>query len=288
MIAASAGLIALLASGNEFFMADLLTITLNTGAVLRYTNADAPIAVGDNTFVPFDFERTGVKTGVGLEVDEMTIKFYVDGSQLISGIGFMQYITNGGFDGARIELDRAFMPTFGDTSLGTPWVFSGQEAEVISASRYECELKVASDLVLLDIQWPRDLYQTGCTNTLYSARCGVNRATYTTTSVAGTGSTTSVLNFTNAQPSGYFDLGTLIFTSGQNAGASRTVKAYMNGSPSTISFALPLPYPPQAGDAFILVPGCDKTYAGTNGCAKFANQSRYAGCPFVPVPETAR
>ena len=47
MKAASAALINLLNSGNEFFMADLLTITLVGGTILYYTSADAPITVGN-------------------------------------------------------------------------------------------------------------------------------------------------------------------------------------------------------------------------------------------------
>jgi uncharacterized phage protein (TIGR02218 family) len=290
MKTASGGLIALLGSGNEFFMADLLTITLVTGTVLRYTNGDTDLVSGGNTFSSSGliFERSNIKLTTGLTVDAMTLKLFADANSMLSGIPAMQFIRNGGLDGARVELDRIFMPSWGDTSLGPLWMFSGRVSEVPMLSRYACELKVASDLELLAVPFPRNLYQPGCTNSLYDSGCGVARATYTSSLTAASGSTVNQLNFTSAQATGYFDLGVVTFTGGQNAGASRTVKAYTNGSPSNCTFALPLPYAPQAGDTFTIYPGCDKTFSGTNGCPKFSNTARYRGFPFIPVPETTR
>jgi len=50
-------------------------------------------------------------------------------------------------------------------------------------------------------------------------------------------------------------------------------------------FNSPLPFAPNAGDAFTAYPGCDKTQ---NTCtAKFNNLANFEGFPYVPAPETA-
>jgi len=82
--------------------------------------------------------------------------------------------------------------------------------------------------------------------------------------------------------SGYFDLGTVTFTSGLNSGVSRTVKS---AAPGVVNFSLPLPYPPATGDMFTIYPGCDKIQS-TCG-AKFNNLSHFSGCPYIPAAETA-
>ena len=87
----------------------------------------------------------------------------------------------------------------------------------------------------------------------------------------------------HAQAAGYFDQGIVSFTSGANAGLTRTVKSY---DPATgFTFALPLPVAPSAGDTMTARPGCDKTLAQCR--SKFNNANRFRGYPWVPTPETA-
>lgn len=292
---ASATLISLLNNNVNFKMADLLLIQqIGAGDTLALCGADFPINDGFNTYLPRPassgengllFKRSSTKLMVGLQVDEMSIKLI--GQHTYGGIPFQQAVANGALDNAYITLQRAFMPEWGDTTPGFIWMFSGRVSDVM-VSRNEIDLKVKSDIELLDLQFPRNLFQPGCTNTLFDSGCGVVKATYTTnTSVAVGAATTSSFKVTNANITDYFNLGTVLFTSGQNTGAKRTIKKFTAGAPATIDVALPFPYIPQPTDTFQLVPGCDKT-KGANGCTKFLNTARYRGFRFIPRPETAR
>jgi hypothetical protein len=91
--------------------------------------------------------------------------------------------------------------------------------------------------------------------------------------------------------SGWFDLGTVTFTSGVNNGLIRTVKSYTRIVPRSgpmtgvLNFTLPLPNVPGIGDTFTAYAGCDKQQATCAG--KFHNISHFSGEPYVPVAETA-
>jgi uncharacterized phage protein (TIGR02218 family) len=134
---------------------------------------------------------------------------------------------------------------------------------------------------------PRNLWQPGCVNSLGDASCGVDLSAFAVTGAALAGSTASVVGADIANAvSGYFDQGKITFTGGALTGLSRSVKQCRFGAPGAISLMAPFPSAPAAGDGFAIYPGCDKTL-GANGCPKFANQARFRGFPFIPVPETA-
>ncbi|HEY1310898.1 MAG TPA: DUF2163 domain-containing protein, partial [Pseudolabrys sp.] len=144
--------------------------------------------------------------------------------------------------------------------------------------RTSAEVTVASDLVLLDIDMPRNIFQPNCSHVLFDAGCGLNRATWSTTGTVGAGSTLSQINWSAA--SSIYQQGALTFTTGANAGAEATVKTAATGS---LTLAYPLRYAPAAGDAFTICQGCDHTSAT---CAsKFGNLANFRGFPFVPPPQ---
>lgn len=293
MKSASGQLITLLNSGLPVYMADLLTITTALGTVYYWTDTDADLVLGGVTYQnPTNsgvyWERGATKSRLGLEVDTLEIDLHAPTTLLIGGIPFMQALSNGYLDGAKVNLQIAVMSSFGDTTPGAVWGFDGVITQV-DASRYTAKLQVSSMLYLMDVQYPTHICQSGCMNSLGDSACGVNLAgSYTFARTDFGGSTQSLINVTDAAASGYYDLGKITFTSGQNTGATRTIRKFTAGSPATIALIQPLPYAPSAGDAFNLVPGCNKLYADANGCLKFANQGRYRGAPEVPVPETAR
>lgn len=82
---------------------------------------------------------------------------------------------------------------------------------------------------------------------------------------------------------GYFTQGVVTFTSGLNTGLSRFVIEYQAGGLTKIIDALP--YPPSPGDAFTILPGCDKSQPTCDH--KFSNLIHFGGQPFIPQPETA-
>lgn len=231
------------------------------------------------------FKRSKTKLALGLPVDTMDLTLWIASTTTVGGITLLQAIANGYFDGGYVKVERLFMSSYGDSNLGAMWMFSGRVSEV-EPTRFECRLQIKSVLEVLDRPFPRNLYQGGCTNTLFDSGCAVVKATYTTAATTTAGSTKSAVNVTNAQPTGYFDLGTILFTSGQNTGVKRTIASWTTGG--VLNLSLPLPFAPLAGDTFQLVPGCNKMYSDTNGCPKFSNTARYRGFPYIPRPETTR
>lgn len=284
MKTATAQLITLLNGSTQFLMADLYTFTLQGGQVLRFTSADIDIVAGGYTFSAAGprFKRGRTRLALGIEVDTLDVTVYAGTGDTVNGLPFIAYAMRGGLDGATLMLERAFMASWGDTSAGTLLLFAGRVSDV-AGSRTECRLKVKSDIELLNISMPRNLYQPSCILTVYDNNCAANRAAMT-----ASGAVTSVAGISRfgtglTQAAGWFDQGVITFTSGANAGIQRTVKAF--AADRSVSIALPFPAPVSVGDTFSIVPGCDKTQATCQ--AKFNNLPRFRGAPYIPVPETA-
>jgi uncharacterized phage protein (TIGR02218 family) len=280
--AASAGLIALLNSGNQFLMADLYTITLSGGFVVRYTSADTDLTYGGSLFSRFMIGRSKTKVSVGVDVDTLNVKVNAAPTDLLNGGQWLPAARNGALDGATLKLEKIFMPTWGDTSLGAIILFQGRVSDV-ELGRSEAAIIVKSELELLDTQLPRNFYQSSCLNTLFDNGCGLVKSAYAVTSTVSTATTTQI-NSALAQAAGYFSLGTIRFTSGANNGITRSVRAFAGGA---FTLALPLVTAPSPGDSFTAYPGCDKTKATCEGTKFGNNVVNFRGFPFIPDPETA-
>ncbi len=291
MKTASPGLLALLAS-RQFFVADLFLFTLSGGMQLRYCSGEGDISWNSGTWNaggtsgPY-FIREGSnarchwKTGV--EVDTLVFDV-MPGSATVAGLAFSSAVQKGVFDGAELTLYRAFMPSYGNMAQGTVIMFAGRVAEIdIGNSRIT--FTINSHLELLNQKLPRNLYQAGCINTLFDTACGLNAEIFAVNGAAASGSAAHSVNATLAANTGYFDLGKITFTSGDNNGISRSVKAYVKGAPGTVSLMSPLPSAPAAGDTFNIYPGCDKQQNTCSG--KFSNIARFRGFPYIPENETA-
>ncbi len=83
--------------------------------------------------------------------------------------------------------------------------------------------------------------------------------------------------------SGWFDLGVICFTSGALAGQWRPVSQYLGDGSITVVPAFAVA--PSAGDAFNVLPGCNRTV--TTCSEKFDNLINVGAFPFIPSPEIA-
>ena len=89
MKAASPELIALLSGTDQFVMADLYTITLVGGSVLRYSAAPTALSANGYTFaLGPKFERSKTKVVIGTQVDELEVRIYTEPTDLIGGVRF--------------------------------------------------------------------------------------------------------------------------------------------------------------------------------------------------------
>lgn len=279
MKTASAPLIALLGSANQLLVADLLIITLFGGTAIYLTSSDVDIIYGGHTYSSkgIQFARNKTRTSIGVKVDALDLTLYGDASTLINGQSLMVAATAGVFDGAIIRLDKAFMQVWG-TVVGTLLQFLGNAGQV-DIGRTGIKLNVTSTLELLNIKMPRNVWQPGCINTLYDNACGLARTAVP--GITGSGSTAQVINSNLTQADGYFNLGYITYTSGANAGVTRTIKSYLSAG-GQFTLMNPLPNIPSATNTFNAFHGCDKQQATCNG---YGNLARYRGFPYIPPPD---
>lgn len=301
MKAVSPEMLALLES-SQFFSINLYTIDLAHGAgTLRYCAGDKNITAngilypatgvfGSSSTVGgpyFDTENNKflMHQKIGLEVDTLMFDV-IPGHAKVNGVPFLIACKNGVFDSAIVTVERAVMPTYGDTTAGTIVAFKGRVGSA-DAGRSVATFTINSYLELLNIDIPRNVYQAGCINTLGDSTCQVIIASYAVPFVDVGGSTTSVVNGTLITvAAGYFDQGRLTFTSGALIGLTRTVRVGVYSGHSAFFLVGVLPIAPTVADTFTVTPGCDKS-VGPNGCPKFSNLARFRGFRFIPNPATA-
>ena len=283
MKSAPAALITLLSTQRQFWLADLYTFTLVDGTILRYTSADVSITVGARVFDHAGpmISRSRTRIALGVSVDSLDLEITATSATLLSGLPWLQAITNGALDGAMVELERAFASSPGAAIAGTVLLFVGRISDTNTES-LKARVIVRSYLELLNTSLPRNLYQPSCGYSVYGSGCGLSRATFAVNSSAAAGSTRQVINCALTQAAGYFTIGDIQFTSGQNLGVIRTVKSY---TPGIVNLAYPLPKNVSVGDTFSIAPGCDKRETTCTGT--FNNKARFKGFPHIPVPETA-
>jgi hypothetical protein len=306
---ASPALVALLNSSTTFLMADLYTFTLLDGTEYLYSGAQTAITdepTGRYFALGPRFDRSKTQVMLGIQSDELDIRIYPAPTDLLCGTSWELAAWQGQFDGATLQLERAFMGAagggWGDTSAGTVVLFLGRISD-LQISRTMIDLKVRSHLELLNIEMPRRLYQPQCNHDFGDAMCGYDRvnglnAQGTPTGVGqitfacGAGSTSTVIEGWTG--SGLYYLGTLIGVTGANAGARRTILGY---SATTLSVKLAFLSTPAAGDEFQALPGCDRTLLTcanvyqnsrvTSSGYNPNNAERFGGFPFVPPGEDA-
>jgi len=287
---ASSALIAYLNSARAspdvpLFMADVFIFTLRTGLTLCYTNVDVTFTYSGNTFLANSILVDGLKykAAVGLEVDQQQITVAARLTDTISGgAPFLQALRDGAFDGCEIERDRVFFSDrVGGTAIGAVTLFKGRLGTIDQIGRTSAKLTVNSDLVLLDIDMPRNLYQPTCLHTLYDSGCTLVKNAFGANGTVGAGSTAAVINWSGA--SLIYQQGSMTFTSGVNAGVTANINSAIAATSLTLGY--PLQSPPSTGDTFTVYQGCDHT-PGT--CqSKFNNLANFRGFPYVPPPQMA-
>lgn len=244
----------------------------------------------DTTHEPFRIDRTKRTWQIGLATDEMEIAIYPELTDTVEGLAWPEAVRRGIFDRARVSVRKAFYQRFSpDADACKLAVFKGRVGE-IEMSGNKVTVTVESLLSLLDRQMPRNIYQAPCTNQLWDDNCHLDPDDWEVSGAVG--SIHTVSNFTVTgdaaeKATGYFTLGTVEFTSGVNAGISRdiTYHEYSTTYGHILHILPPLATAPAAEDTVVLHPGCDKTEDVCDG--RFSNFTRFRGCPYIPVAESA-
>ena len=285
--------------------AECFTFTTTLGAVYTWTNFDLPIVYNGYTFLASGPLIRGLKykATVGLDVDKQQMMIAARPTDLINGAPFLTALRDGAFDGASVQRDRVFLSgpswlgsdAIGGFAVGASAIdavgvlgviggvtmFRGRISTVDSVGRTSATVTVASDLVILDYDMPRNLFSPTCVHTLYDAGCGVIRGTFAASGTAGAGSTQNTIY--SGVAAAQHTQGSLVFSSGANANVRATVKSVGVGVGFNLMY--PLPFAPATGDAFTVYAGCDHTLGTCQ--ARFGNKANFRGFPFVPPVETA-
>jgi hypothetical protein len=173
---ASATLIALLNSSSEFVVADLMTIVQaerhdhpaderhgRRHRVSQYDNASHTFSAG------LPFTRGATKLVIGTEVDTLVVTLLPRSTDTLAGVVWPAAARAGALDNSEILLEKAIMPSWGDTSPGTFILFWGRAGSPV-ITRASIRLEVKSDIVLLQAPMPRNVYQAACLHTLFDSR----------------------------------------------------------------------------------------------------------------------
>lgn len=282
-----------LLASRQFLYVDCYTITLKNGDVIRCTNAQRDLVVvplGGGVRVTYSSQGpkiSGVKlnVAVGMQVDEQDVQIDFLPTDTIQNKTYPWLFLFGRFDGAVITRDRYFAQTWGNGNTTTDWVgctrmFSGKLSTIDEIGRSYVKFKVKSDLVYLNIQMPRALYQPSCIHTVYDAGCTLDRMTKQTLGTFGAGSTQRTIYWAGA--AAVHQGGTFWVVSGAGVTMVRTIGAVVVGSSLTLNN--PLEELPSIGTQFEVYEGCDRTLAR---CTVLNNTANHKAFPFTPIAETS-
>jgi Uncharacterized conserved protein (DUF2163) len=199
-------------------VADCCTFTLRTGSILTYTNADVPVTLNGYVYAANSILVDGLKfkCATGLDVDQQQITISARATDTVGGVPFLQALRNGVFDGREIQRERAFLNSWSpaDTAnpIGSVILFKGRIGTIDKVGRTSAQITVNSDLVLLDLQMPRNIYAAACQHVLYGSGCGLVKSAFGHAGTVGSNSTGSVIKWSGASTN--FHQGTITFSSG--------------------------------------------------------------------------
>ena len=269
---------------RQLVFAECFTFISTVGTQYTWTNVDYDIAFNGQIFRASGPLVSGLKYkgSVGLEVDKQQITIAARPTDVINGAPFLIALRDGAFDGAPVYRDRVFLTGPAGAVVGGVRLFQGRISTVDNVGRTQATVTVASDLVILDYDMPRNLFSPTCLHTLYDSGCGIIRGTFSASGTVGAGSNSNAIIFSGARAGDA--QGSLVFTSGANANVRATVKSVASAGVG-YNLMYPLPFAPAPGDAFNVAFGCDHTQATCQG--KFNNLVNFRGFPYVPPPQLA-
>ncbi|MCV6576264.1 MAG: DUF2163 domain-containing protein [Cohaesibacter sp.] len=250
-------------------------LTRRDNVAMGFTDHD--VAVGfDGISYEADsgFSASEIQSSLGLSVDNLDV------SGALSSASIREIdIAAGLYDGAGVEIwrvnwsdpkQRLLMRKgrLGDISRGE--TYFGAEVRGLAADLQQAQGRV---------------FQSGCDAQFGDGRCGVNAndpAFRASVTVAGfSGGQALIVNGAENFEAGWFNRGTLTFTSGENSGLSYMLQSHQVTS-GIVSVGLwsPLLKPVAIGDGLDLIAGCDKRFATC--VKKFSNGVNFRGFPHMP------
>jgi uncharacterized phage protein (TIGR02218 family) len=263
-------------SGGETTLCRCWRIRRADGVELGFTDHDRTLGFDGLDFAPeTGLTPTDMERSLGLSVDNMEAAGALRSDSLTEAD-----ILAGRYDGAEVA---QWLVDWRDVSRRLK-VFEGRAGEIRRGEAgFEMELVGLSELLNRPLG---RVYQRLCDAELGDARCGVDvsgvLAADGTVARAQSTRRLEIAGDAAARPAGFFSLGRIEWSSGANAGRSDAVRAHHGqaGGVMVVELWNAAPEPVQAGDAFVLRAGCDKTAATCRD--KFSNLVNFRGFPLMP------
>lgn len=282
-----------LTTTGQFVYAEAYTITPQFGEVLRYTNAQSdlnvvPVVGGPSRFTyrskVLNIEGLRFRSSVGVEVDDQEVNLaYTDDLTYQNALTWSQALRLGRLDGATIRRDRFFA-----SAWGAPWVygttmFGGRVSTCSRVGRMTATVNVKSDMVLLDVKTPADLFQPQCKNSWGDgAGCDLVQGDFAVQTTVGASPTRSIIPWTGITEE--FVMGKLFIEGGDAVTRIRTILRVEVGVHAEVIY--PLDFLPTVGQDVVFYPNCRREFAR---CGNYHAEpdKKFIGFPHVPVAETA-
>ena len=265
----SAGLAQHLA-GEVTTLATCWKINRRDGVVLGFTDHVRDLEVDG---VPYraasGYTRTAIRGTADLAVDNLDVE------SVFSDDGITEEdLRAGKYDFAEV---RMFLVNYQDLGQGILKLRRGWLGEVtIRDGMYVAELRGMTQKLQMTVG---EVYAPDCAADLGDGRCGVDLSALDESGTVSVVTSATAFETVLAQATGWYDGGELTWTGGANSGQTVAVRSW-DAATGTLSLFLPALYPMQAGDAFTIRPGCDKSFATCQ--AKFDNVVNFRGFPHVP------
>lgn len=287
---------ALMAS-RQFVYSECYTISPIAGSPILLTSSQNDVNVvpivggpGRVTYISKQVILKGLrfKSGIGVQVDEQSIEMNYGAAPVYqSAISWPEALLLGRLDGATVRRDRFFAPDYGNGNpnpyIGGQQMFAGRISSLDSVGRTSASLKVKSDLVLLNVDVPRDLWQPQCKNSWGDgAGCDLDQSDFAVQTVVGAAPTRTIIPWAGIDDS--FVMGKMYIEGGDNVTRIRTILNVTAGVSAEIIY--PLDFDPIAGQNVVFYPNCRREFARC-GDYHADPKKKFIGFPFVPVAETS-
>ena len=279
---------------NRGIMAHLYKFVSIGGAVDLFTDFDTDINYNSSIWKSnsLRFEGLRRKIGVGLAIDEQTVKIWAQPSDTLFNANFLTGAEQGLLDGALLTRYRIIWQfvtgnvasDIQQVPLAVIPLFTGYTSNIVKGGVSHIEVKFKSALVKLNVNMPRNYYQPGCLWTLFDTGCTLAPISFRQAGTidVGTNNTTLPLVGGVNTPTGGDGLpnyaqGKLLIASGVNENLLILID---NNDNNNLYLATPLDTPCSPGDSIFYYSGCSKSY---NTClTKFSNEANFRGFDKVP------
>jgi uncharacterized phage protein (TIGR02218 family) len=250
------------------------------GTVFAFTDHDEEVPFGGIVYDPCN--------SLAASASELGAVIGAVGNVELTGVVSDEAITEtdllaGKFDGAEVEV---WMVPWENGGSEIPFRLSAGVTGTLSQGVTSFTAEVLTPGAKLQQQALLQAYTPSCRFELGDARCTVDLDHLTVTGVVTSVAAPAAYNlasrrqFTDSsrpEAADYFELGTLTWLTGPNAGLSSEVKDFSSGS---FTLWTPSIYDISIGDQYSATPGCDKL--ATTCKVKFANFVNFGGFPDVP------